>query len=290
MRGVGSEGLGLAMAAGAACCFGLTAVQAGISYEEGNEPIALVIARFLAVVVLTYPLALLRGIDLALPLRSWGLMVGMAAGSLGIAFGYMTAIDHLPVSLAVLIFYTFPLLVTLAESLLRRRVPSTRLLIALPVGLLGLALALGAHFEGLNLYGVALGVLAALSAIPLFLCARVLAQRHDGVTLTAHCNLLGLLVAVALVAGHDEVTLPGTTLGWATTVGACLAFVAAFLLQMAAVARVTAGRVAMMSNAEPLLTILIAWAFLGQALGGVQWLGVALILGALFLVVEPQHS
>ncbi|MEO1193151.1 MAG: EamA family transporter [Pseudomonadota bacterium] len=289
MRGVAGEGLGLAAGLGAATCFALSTALTGLSYLEGNAPMTLVVARYLAVVALVYPWLLLIGGSLLLPRSAWGLMAGMTAGSLGISYGYMTAIHYLPVSLAVLIFYTFPLLVTLAESLLRRRPPNLFLLLALGLGLFGLGLALGADLSQLDLVGILFAGLAAFSAVPLFICARILAQKHGSLMLTAHSNCCALIVAVILLMGQAEIDLPHSTLGWFSLLAACVTFVAAFIFQVRAVALAPAGRVAMMFNAEPLITILIAWGLLSQALALPQWLGLLLILVALSLAVTSQR-
>jgi drug/metabolite transporter (DMT)-like permease len=53
------------------------------------------------------------------------------------------------------------------------------------------------------------------------------------------------------------------------------------LLQAEGVRRIGAQRGAVLSTVGPPTTVLLAWALLGERLGGWQWLGIALIVGGI---------
>ncbi len=281
----GNKTLGLALAAGAAAAYSLSAVMAGISYQHGNEPASLVAARFFFASLVILPLALITRRSLALPASSLMLLAGMVLGSIGTAIGYMSSIRYIPVSLAVLIFYLFPLLVTLSESLLQRRAPSLWLLLAVALGFLGLSLALGPDFATLDTVGIGFALLAAFSCIPLFICGRILVLKHDTLSLAVHINFAAFALVMLLLLGNSSLVIPASPWGWGSLALACLCFAAGFLMQLSAVRRALPGPAAMMFNTEPLLTVFIAWLFLGQSLSAWQWLGAGLVLGALLLLV-----
>jgi len=280
-----AERLGLSMAAASAACYALSAVMAGLAFSEGNEPGTLVTGRFLTALLLAYPLVLWRGRPLALPAGALLLVAGVVAGSLGTAGGYMAAIRHMPVSLAVLVFYTYPLVVTIGECVLQRRPPGLRLVVALLLGFVGLGLALGADLSALTLAGFGYGLLASASCTLLFLCGRRLTAPHATLALFAHVNLACFVLMLSIVLAQGALVLPVSLTGWGGLLASCLAFAAAFLLQLQAVKRAPPEPAALIYNAEPLITILVAWLFLGQLLSGLQWLGVGLVLTALFLLV-----
>jgi drug/metabolite transporter (DMT)-like permease len=50
-----------------------------------------------------------------------------------------------------------------------------------------------------------------------------------------------------------------------------------------------AGKTSVLTYTMPFWLLLLAWAFLGERLRGVQWLAVALALAGLVLVIEPWH-
>ncbi len=283
-----NEGLGMVFAGLAASSYAISSVMAGVAYGEGTNPATVVTGRFTfaAIIVLTFLLLSRRA--LTLPPQSFLLMAGMIVGSLGTATGYMSAIDYIPVSLAVLLFYTFPLLVAVAESLIERRPLSPALLIALLLGFVGLALALGPDFSSLDWRGIAFGLLAAFSSLPLFLCGRQLVLRYDAITVAVQVNLLSLVLAFLFAVLGEGLALPTSDSGWLLLLGCCGFFASAFLLQLYAVRNASAGSAAMVFNAEPLVTILIAWFLLGQALDGLQWVGVILVFAALSLLVKVK--
>ncbi len=288
MVGAGKETLGLALAAAAAASYSLSAVLAGIAYQHGNEPGSLVAVRFLFAVLVVLPLLLLKRRPVTLPVSSLPLLAGMVLGSIGTAVGYMSSIRYIPVSLAVLVFYLFPLLVTLSESLLERRRPSPWLLLAVVLGFSGLSLALGPDFASLNLVGIGYALLGAFSCIPLFICARLLVLRHDTLTLAVHINFAAFALVMLWLLGNSSLVIPTSLWGWGSLAIASATFVCGFLLQLSAVQKAPPGPAAIMFNAEPLLTILIAWFFLGQRLSDWQWLGAGMVLGALLLLVSRK--
>ena len=67
------------------------------------------------------------------------------------------------------------------------------------------------------------------------------------------------------------------------------------LLQAEGVRRIGAQRGAVLSTVGPPTTVLIAWALLGERLGGWQWLGIALIVGGILALdlaraaVDPKR-
>ncbi len=76
------------------------------------------------------------------------------------------AFAYMPVSLVVLIFYTFPLLTGLFASLLDRRWPRGIEIVRIVVAFFGLALALDVSLGSLHPIGLGLSVLAALIDLP----------------------------------------------------------------------------------------------------------------------------
>jgi len=67
---------------------------------------------------------------------------------------YLSSILYLPVSLAVLVFYTYPLMTVVFESALDRRLPRLLDVVAFLVAFGGLALALQVSFAGLDPRGI----------------------------------------------------------------------------------------------------------------------------------------
>ena len=135
-----------------------------------------------------------------------------------------SAVARLPVALALLAFNTFPIWTALWAWAVYREPPARPLLVAMPVILLGLALALdvlGAA-SGLGAAGqwgrIGAGVAFALTAAATFGVAMVLTQHEaadvDGRVRTAiTLGIVGMLAASAALA-QGGFHLPDATPGW----------------------------------------------------------------------------
>jgi len=279
-----APGFGLALGAVSACCYALSAICATFGYEAGLGPLTLIAARFGIGALFLIPLARSLGQAVSWPRRLWPLLAFGALGSLGMGCGYFLAFKFLPVQLAVLIFYLFPLIIVLADCVAERRRPTPALLLAIGLALCGLALALGVDSAGIDWRGVAFGLFAAFSSIPTFFSFRALAREGRPLAITGQLSLLSFL-AIAIPVSLDGITWPSSGEAFLGLGLVSLFFIAAGLLQLYAAGRAPAGPLAAMYNFEPLFTILVAWALLGQVLAPTQWLGVLLLLGGLFLVV-----
>ena len=144
-----------------------------------------------------------------------GLLIGVQSLCL------YSSVARLPVALALLAFNTFPLWVALWSALLYRRRPERALVMAMPVILAGLALALdvagaasglgaGAQWERIGA-----GVGFALAAAGTFGLALVITQHEaadiDGRVRTAITMALAACVALAMVAAQGGFHLPTAT-------------------------------------------------------------------------------
>ena len=137
-----------------------------------------------------------------------------ALPAMGVLVGAQTlfiysAVARLPVALALLAFNTYPLWTALWARLVYRHRPERRVLLAMPVMLLGLALALDVFgaTSGLGVAGqwgrIGSGVAFALAAAATFGLALVLTQHEagdvDGRVRTATTMSIAGMVALAMV-------------------------------------------------------------------------------------------
>jgi len=275
--------LGLAIAFGGAALYTLATICATLSYAEGANPATVIWLRFLfASLTLGLMIVVLRR-SFRVERRARPALLGTALGMMGMTNGYMTAIAFIPIELAVLIFYTFPLLVGAVEARLERRSVGAFGLLLYLLAFGGLALALGPSFADLDWRGLALAALASASGVVTLLCSRSVVRQLEPMAIAFHANLLGFAVMCAILPALSELATPATAFGWTTLVLACSIFIVGFFCQILAVRLARAGPVAMMYNLEPALTVVIAWSLLGADFSLAQAVGVLLVLIALVL-------
>ena len=134
---------GYLLALGAAAALGGTTPFARLAYDAGTSPLTLLAVRFLAAVLL---FAVLLGVlrrsfpAMRKDLPSL-LLAGMALT--GLTLGYLLSIAYIPVSLAALLLYTYPLMVAAVAPFIEGRRLSSSESLAFIAAFTGLAAALG---------------------------------------------------------------------------------------------------------------------------------------------------
>jgi drug/metabolite transporter (DMT)-like permease len=216
-------------------------------------------------------------------LLALGVMIGLQSQCL------YSSVARLPVALALLAFNTYPLWTALWDRLFYGRTPDRSLLVAMPVILLGLALALdvlGAS-SGLGSSAqwerIGTGVAFALTAA-VFGGALVVTQHHtqglDGRVRTLSSMTLAGLMAVALIGFQGGPHWPQAVVGWWGLALLTFLYGTAFTIMFTVLPRLgVAGNSAIM-NVEPVFALVLAWLILDQSVAPLQLVGALLVVSA----------
>jgi drug/metabolite transporter (DMT)-like permease len=213
-----------------------------------------------------------------------GLLIGIQSLCL------YSSVARLPVALALLAFNTYPIWTAFWAWVVYRQKPEKALLMAMPVILVGLALALDVFgaASGLGASGqwarIGTGVAFALAAAGTFGLALVITQREagdvDGRVRTATTMAMAGLVALAMVAGQGGFHLPQAPAGWGGLAALTFLYGTAFTIMFTVLPRLgVVGNSAIM-NVEPVFALVLAWLVLGQAIAPVQIGGALIVVGA----------
>ena len=253
-------------------------VPTAVSFRSGAT--ALVVGALL--LIQRVPLALTARQRKALPLV--GVLIAIQSLCL------YSAVARLPVALALLVFNSFPLMTALWARVLYRHRPERALLIAMPVILLGLVLALdvlGAA-SGLGAAGqwreIGAGVAFALGASTTFGLALVLTQ-HEAGGLDGRLRTFATMAMVALLAGAAVVwrgglALPVAPAGWWGLALLTLLYGTGITILFTVLPRLgVVGNSAVM-NVEPVFALVLAWLILDQHIAPVQVVGALVVVGA----------
>ena len=274
-----------------ALMMGANHVAARVAFNNGADVATAVVFRSSVTFVVVGLIVFMQGVPLAFKakhkrfLPGIGLLIGVQSLCL------YSAVARLPVALALLAFNTYPLWMALWDRVLYGRKPERAMLIAMPVILLGLALALdvlGAT-SGLGASAqwsrMGAGVGFALAAAASFGVALVLTQHEagdiDGRVRTATTMGMAALVALASgLASHGGFHLPTAPMGWAGLLALTALYGTAFTIMFTVLPKLgVVGNSAIM-NVEPVFALVLAWAVLGQSIALVQILGAVVVVGA----------
>ena len=274
-----------------AAAFGAMGIFGKLAYDEGASVATLLSIRFVLAAVLFWALAAATGAirDLrALPWRDLG--VALALGAVGYsaqAGCYFAALRRLDASLLSLVLYTFPAIVAVAAIVLGRERASRRAAAALALASVGLVLVLaGAGTGALDPLGMGLGLAAAFVYAAYILISEDVVQRVGPLVLSA---LVCTGAATSLTLGGaalGEVQAGAVTaagFGWLGAL-ALVSTVAAIVLFFAGLARVGPTTASILSTAEPMTAVLLAFLVFGESLGVTQLAGGTLVLGGVLIL------
>ena len=272
---------GIVFALVTACGLGSITTQAKIFYADGGNALTLMLARFFASTLVFGLLLILRGqkFSVADTLRTPLMLLGLIwSGSM---ICYLTAVETISVSLAVLVLYFYPLLV-LGYSFLRRQLQPSPVLIALFLAAFaGLYLALSGGTIRVDMRGILFAMLASSGAAYTFISGARVAPQMSPLLMTFWINATGLLIILPLIIGKLNFAA-GTGGAWALA-AATACYLIAILSQFEALARLPAARAAFLLNLEPVVSILLARLVLDETMTLVQASGVVIVISAIIL-------
>jgi len=261
--------------------FGSVTTLSKLAYDSGTTAQSLVLARSLVFVIAIG--ALLRPLRRPLLLSPDGLRGSLliAASTVIMSLGYLGSVAFIPVTLSAIIFFTFPLLVGLLAALTGRERLSPIKIMTLLLAFGGLVLALGPHFESLDIRGILCSAFAsAAMAIAIAFSGPIL-QRHDPLTMNVYINIWMTLAVAIVFYFAGGLAWPTTGEGYAASAGVCALYVAAFTSWLLSMRLISPVRVASLFNLEPLVTIAVAYVALSERLTVEQSIGVVLVLTAI---------
>jgi drug/metabolite transporter (DMT)-like permease len=286
------------MCIGSAAGFGAMAVFGKLAYDEGTTVGTLLSARF-ALAALLFWVLVLAGGEAATGLRRLprrDLLIALGLGAFGYAAQagcFFAALDRIDASLLSLMLYTYPSMVAVAAILLRRERANARRFTALALASGGLVLVLANAKAGtLDPVGAALALAAAMVYTTYILTSQGIAGRISPTVLSA---LVCTGATVTLTAGTAAIgdLQPGavTATGWGWLLSlAVVSTVVAVSLFFAGLKRVGPTSAAILSTAEPVVTVILAFLVFGELLGPLQLLGGALVIVAVLVLASARSS
>jgi drug/metabolite transporter (DMT)-like permease len=280
-----SDLVGFGLVVASSLTFAANTTFAVVSYHDGATPVSVATVRMILTTVGLY--AVLRAAGGVAPLARRDQIVTLGLGVLIAlqAWFLLTAIDRIPIGLAILTLYIYPILMALGAYAIGEERPSPALIGGFAVAFAGLALALDAGGGSLDVLGIAYAAGgAAVFAVAAVASGPIIRRCGDAstVTLWMHFSAAPVFIVVALAEG--SLPLPATATGWAAFLAVPVFYTVAMTTFFAAMARIGAVRTGLVMNLEPILSIALGYAVFGQTLTPIQFLGVALVLAGVSAV------
>ena len=276
--------LGLGATLLAALFVSLVTTFARITYDSGSNPATQVFLRSLCMMLILGGLQIVLGRSLILPRRTISITVGLGTCILVMSFGYLSSVFYISVSLAVLLLYTYPLMVGIGSPLLGRERMTWVKGLCLVGAFAGLAVASSGSLGAIDWRGIAFALAAAASIALIALFGGGAMSRGHPFVMNAWMNLWVVLAVGLYLALSGGPQFPQTTIGWLATLAVCLCYTLGILFMFLGLMMVSPAQSALTMNLEPLFSTLAAILLLHEAVAPRQWIGMVMLL--IFLAIS----
>ncbi len=271
-----------------ACMFGGNHVAARFALDHGADVATAVTVRSLGTAAVVALIVWRARIPLRLNPRQRQVMpligVLVAVQSLWL----YSAVARIPVGLALLAFNTYPLWTALAAWLLYRHRPERAILIAMPLILVGLTLALDATGAASGVGAAAQwgligsGVVFALAGAAAFGLVLALTQHEvadlDGRLRTALTMALVGVLALLGTFTQGGLHWPNASPGWWGLALLTLLYGTAFTIMFTLLPKLGVVGSSPILNVEPVAALAMGWLLLGQTISAIQGVGALLVV------------
>ena len=280
------DAVGAILLALSAFQFGLVVIFGKVELRTGIPVVSMLGIRFgLAALLLVPVLAAVRLPLAPVPGERLGIVVIGMAGYAVEASLFFAAVPHGTAGAVTLLFFTYPVFVTLASWTLGKGRPGWLTVAALACAVTGAALIIGTSGGiAIETIGVVFALGAALMFTAYLIGADHVIRRTNALTGSmwqAAAASFGLLVS-ALVTGNFDV--PTGWHGWWPVFGMSACTAGAFVCLLEGLKRLGSVRTAIISSSEPLTTAVLGFALLGEKVG------VGLALGGVLIVVGSMMA
>ncbi len=271
----------------AAACFGTFPYFARAVYDAGLDPEQAFFWRYClaAVVLLPWTLPLLRRKRVLMQMTLAGIFLGSGV------YVYLLSIDRMPVALAGLIFFTFPVFAFVYRTCLLRVRPTWPAVIATCLVIVGAAIACGTIDTRL----VNLGYVVVAFLTPVFYGAMITLVSYGPTDVsplsTTGCLYLGTaLVAIPIIVVQGTpVDFADVTRVWSSLMG--LIVVSGLIpgvLTTFGAPRAGAALAAIAASFELVAVLMSGWILLGEAFVPAQALAAGIIISAILLAARAR--
>lgn len=278
--------IGALQVAASAAGFATLAIFIKFAYEAGASTTTILAWRFTLATLCLVVLLKCRGISLALDkqlILRLALLGGLGYGTMSTLFAL--SIKHVPASLAAMLLYTYPALVSVLSFFIGDERYTWQKGLALSVCFSGLFLVLGVSFANVGILGFVFGLGAAL-VYSIYIVAgnRLLQGINPLVTTTYVCASAAVVFVLSGLAGNSlNWSLPLS--GWLSIIGiALLATIVGIVGFFAGMSRIGAINASIISTLEPVITVLLSMILLHEKITPLQVGGGILILGSILFL------
>ena len=269
--------------------FAANSTLSKIALDHGATPLSLLNFRTAIAAFSVFVILKIWRVPIGLPFRVRWIAIGMGGIVALYSYCLMSALLYLPVALAVLTFYLYPILTSLGSWAIGQERLTFRILVCLITAFIGLGFALDIG-GNINLVGISLAIGAAVGFTVLLLVNNNLGDGQDSRPISFHMMSSATLLFILMDMNAGDIPLPVSFEGIAAFIGSCVFFAFAMIGMFVGLAKIGAIRTSLLMNFEPVASIVLGALLLDQVLEPLQLVGAGVVIAAILLAELVKNS
>ncbi|MHB8985362.1 MAG: DMT family transporter [Eubacteriales bacterium] len=278
--------VGYLMVAVSAVAYGCVTSFVKVALSYGSNIVTIGSIRFLLASAILWLLLVAQKMPARVGAGSFvALMLAGALGFAGTSATYFLAVETIPISLAVLFVYIYPILVTLGSALIEKERPGLQKIAAMLVAFIGLAVLLNVSVQGAGTKGVLFSLASAfIYTVYIIFTSRLVKGIEPLVAATYVCTAAAFsFTAYGLSSGSLIIDLPPRA--WLIIcIFALFATVLPMFLFFKGMKLIGPSSTAIVSNIEPVATVILGIVIFSERFSAYQFLGAILVSGGIALL------
>jgi drug/metabolite transporter (DMT)-like permease len=289
MERYSKSGVGLVFALSGAFFYGFNITFAKIASGLGVGGPMIVAERVLVMIAIGLIVGVVTRSSFKVPKQERWPLFGLGIGSTGVSICYLSSVAFIPVTIAAVIFYTFPILIVLLSPIVDKKPLTFTVMGIVAAAFVGVVLVLGSTEAGLDPRGLLLAAGASVSAALQFFCGTRCRQTGTAAKIVIKQAIVLPSALVTLSLTGAVLTLETQTIAfvpiWLTIGG----FIFGFGFQVLALARISASVAGLAFCLEPVVAAITSALVLDERLAPIQYLGGALVILAIIANVQVEN-
>ena len=276
--------IGIFFALGAGLFFGILAPTTKIAYNLGVGVGLAILLRYLIASLLISPTLPFQKNLIGIYKKNLADFFKITFGSILLTGGLLLSVKYIEVSLAILIFCTYPILVLCFSIIIDKEKKPNSIKILFLSTFIGLFFVLGPSFDSLNIFGVFCAAIASIGATTMIVVNQRMSDKNiTPIQINIFINIFNLIFFFFVLYFFFSINFSISKTSFLIILIPSFSYAIALFLQLLAIPRIGQSNTALFLYLEPVVAIIGAVILLKETLNSYQIVGSIVVLSSLAL-------
>ena len=276
--------IGIFFALGAGLFFGILAPTTKIAYNLGVGVGLAILLRYLVASLLISPIIPFQKNLIGIYKKNLTDFLKITFGSILLTGGLLLSVKYIEVSLSILIFCTYPILVLCFSIIIDKEKKPSSIKILFLSTFIGLFFVLGPSFDRINFFGFCCAIVASIGATIMIIANQKMSDKSiSPIQINIFINIFNSIFFFCVLFLFFSIDFSISKTSFFAILIPSFSYAIALFLQLLAIPRIGQSNTALFLYLEPVVAIIGAVIFLNEFLNNNQLIGAIIVLGSLSL-------